>query len=116
MIGEEIPEWGALPCLEPVVPPVEDRNTRAVVHHRLPSRRLVLVGGVSQSQNRYSPLAHEDDVRAMPQSRVEMQGEDIPTVCKHGNSQDSEWTDASDTESVASCRLSVGDEEHTRGP
>ena len=29
--------------------------------HRLPSRRLVLVGGGSQSQNRYSPLAHEDE-------------------------------------------------------
>ena len=47
LIGEEIPEWGVLPCLAPVVPPVEDCNTRAVVHHRLPSRRLVLVGGGS---------------------------------------------------------------------
>ena len=27
----------------------------------LPSRRLVLVGGGSQSQNRHSPLAHEDE-------------------------------------------------------
>ena len=77
LIGEEIPEWGVLPCLAPVVPPLEDCNTRAAVHHRLPSRRLVLVGGGSQSQNRYNPLAHED-VRATPQLRV-MQGEDIPT-------------------------------------
>ena len=35
-------------------------NTRAVPH-RSGSRRLVLVGGGSQSQNRYSPLAHEDE-------------------------------------------------------
>ena len=64
LIGEEIPEWGVLPCLAPVVPPVEDCNTRAVVPHRLASRRLVLVGGGSQSQNRYSPLAHEDENEA----------------------------------------------------
>ena len=59
LVGEEIPEWGVLPCPAPAVPPVEDHSTRAAVHHRLPSRRLVLVGGGSQSQNRYSPLAHE---------------------------------------------------------
>ena len=64
LIGEEIPEWGVLPCLASVVPPVEDCNTRAVVPHRLASRRLVLVGGGSQSQNRYSPLAHEDENEA----------------------------------------------------
>ena len=118
LIGEEIPEWGVLPCLAPVVPPVEDCNTRAVVHHRLPSRRLVLVGGGSQSQNRFSPLA-QDDVRATPQLRVEMQGEDIPTSTVLASTATVRRfrMDASDTESVASCRLSNGDEEveHARG-
>ena len=41
------------------MPPVEDCNTRAV--QRLPSRWLGLVRGGSQNQNRYSPLAHEDE-------------------------------------------------------
>ena len=58
LIGEEIPEWGVLPCVAPVVPPVEDFNTRAEVHHR-PSRRLVFPEPES-----LSPLAHEDENEA----------------------------------------------------
>ena len=83
LIGEEVPEWGVLPCSAPARPPQEDCNTRAAVHHRLPSRRLVLVGGGSLSQNRFSLLGHEHVVRATPQLRV-MLGEDIPTPTVSG--------------------------------
>ena len=46
-------------------------------------RRLVLVGGGSLSQNRFSPSGHDHVVRATPQLRV-MQGEDIPTPTVSG--------------------------------
>ena len=104
----------------PLGPPQEDCNT--AVHHRLPSRRLVLVGGGSLSQNRFSPLGHEDDVRATPQLRV-MQGEDIPTptvsgVDPHGiGESDTDIVDGqSDRDPDAVEDVEISPEENTSVP
>ena len=96
LIGEEIPEWGVLPCLAPVVRPVEDCNTRAVVHHRLPSRLLVLVAEPESLQ---------------PMNLL------IAAVLAKTVGVGMSFHLHLDTESVASCRLSNGDEEveHARG-
>ena len=51
--GEEAVEWGLLP--RPAAPVANHRQ-------RLPTRRLLLVGrGGSRSQNRFSPVAHEEE-------------------------------------------------------
>ena len=68
-IGEEILEWVCCHVWHQLCRPWKIATPP----------ELVLVGGGSQSQNRHSPVGHEDDVRATPQLRVEMQGEDIPT-------------------------------------
>ena len=91
LIRAETDEWGLLP--RPLVaPPVEDCSTRAVVHHRSPSRRLVLVGGGSQSQNRSSPLAHADENEVdRNQGAIQFDvadTESVVTVPEHGFDED----------------------------
>ena len=63
-----------------------------MVHHWLPSRRLVLVGGGSQSQNRYNPLAHADGNEVdRNQGAIQFDvadTESVVTVPEHGFDED----------------------------